>query len=321
MAITGPASYLSTTDEFLIHWLLANSTLGAGNELLLPGGGTQAALQALRDALGIKVDLLQTRLTAMEVARGEIEILKVALHLRLNQLIEKVRAQHEGSKWERSLPLVPGITDGPGNFTPPLDVAGSVWLLINADATVPDITLLGAYTQATFATDIAALKTAFTAYIIAKTMADVVREERNDLQDEVYEVLRKYRRNLPTAFAKGHAIVDSLPRLTPEPGSTPDGVIATAVWDAVLQASKITWPASVDANLSAYSIRFCAGPNYSTDNETVLGSVDPAAAREFVTSTGLSDPGNVVSFKVYVITATGNEKGSNTVTVTRPAGP
>ena len=114
--------------------------------------------------------------------------------------------------------------------------------------------------------------------------------------------------------------MDSLPRLTPEPGSTPDGVIATAVWDAVLQAVKITWTASADANLSAYQIRFCAGPNYSTDNETVLGSVDPAAAREFVTSTGLSDPGIVVSFKVYVITSTGNEKGSNTVTVTRPRG-
>ncbi|MBC8115369.1 MAG: hypothetical protein H7062_13380 [Candidatus Saccharimonas sp.] len=318
MAITGPASYLSTTDEFLIHWLLANSALGAGNELILPGGGTQAALQALRDALGIKVDLLQTRLTAMEIARGEIEILKVALHLRLNQLIEKVRALHEGSKWERSLPFVPGINDGAGNFTPPLDVANSVWLLINADATVPDITLLGAYTQAIFATDIASLKSAFTEYITAKTMADVVREERNDLQDEIYEILRKYRRNLPTAFATGHAIVDSMPRLTPEPGSTPDGVIASIVWDPVLQAAKITWTASAAANLSAFQIRFCAGPDYSTDNESVIGTVDPTALREFVTIVGLSNPGNVVSFKVYVITLTGNEKGSNTVTVTRP---
>ena len=318
MAITGPASYLSTTDEFLIHWLLANTSLGAGNELVLPGGGTQAALQALRDALGTKVDLLVTRLTEAAVARGEIDLLKVSLHLRLNQLIEKVRALHEGSKWERSLPFVPGITEGQGNFLPPLDVANSVWGMINADTTVPDITLLGGYTRAMFVTDIAALKQAYTDWITAKTMADVAREERNDLQDDVYEMLRKYRRNLPTAFATGHAIVDSMPRLTPEPGSTPEAVIANIVWDPVLQAARITWTASTAANLSAFQIRFCAGPDYSTDDESVIGTVDPSAPREFVTIASLANPGDIASFKVYVITATGNEKGSNTVTITRP---
>ena len=290
MAITGPASYLSTTDEFLIHWLLANTALGAGNELVLPGGGTQAALQALRDALGTKVDLLVTRLTEAAVARGEIDLLKVSLHLRLNQLIEKVRA---------------------------LDVANSVWGMINADTTVPDITLLGGYTRAMFVTDIAALKQAYTDWITAKTMADVAREERNDLQDDVYEMLRKYRRNLPTAFATGHAIVDSMPRLTPEPGSTPEAVIANIVWDPVLQAARITWTASTAANLSAFQIRFCAGPDYSTDDESVIGTVDPSAPREFVTIASLANPGDIASFKVYVITATGNEKGSNTVTITR----
>ena len=53
----------------------------------------------------------------------------------------------------------------------------------------------------------------------------------------------------------------------------------------------------------------------------MIGSLDPSAPREFVSNTGLSNPGNVASFKVYVITSAGNEKGSNTVTVTRPVGP
>ena len=39
MAITGPASYLSTTDEFLIHWLLANTALGRGMNWSCPAGG------------------------------------------------------------------------------------------------------------------------------------------------------------------------------------------------------------------------------------------------------------------------------------------
>jgi hypothetical protein len=38
MPITGPASYLPTTDEFLGHWEVADATLGAGNEIVLPGG-------------------------------------------------------------------------------------------------------------------------------------------------------------------------------------------------------------------------------------------------------------------------------------------
>ena len=318
MAITGPASYLSTTDEFLSHWLSADTTLGAGNELTLPGAVTRAGLQTERDALGVQVVEVQSKLTALEVDRGDIEIRKGALLLRINQFNEKVRALHENSKWARALPLVPGIGEGQSNFATPLDAANSVWQLINADATVTDVTLLGGYTQATFTTDIAALKTAYTAYNTAAAVLSVTREARNDIQDVIYEMLRKYRQTLPTAFAKNHALVESLPRLTPEAGSTPVGVTATATWDLALQAAKLTWTESTDANLSEYQVRFCAGPDYSTDNESVLGNVDPAAPREFVTPAGLSDPGNVASFKVYVSTSTGNEKGSNTVTVTRP---
>ncbi len=313
--------YLATTDEFLSHWLSADTTLGVGNELTLPGGVTRAGLQTQRDALGVQVLEVQSKLTALEVDRGDLEIRKGGLLLRINQFNEKVRALHENSKWARALPLVPGIGEGQSNFVTPLDAANSVWQLINADATVADVTLLGGYIQATFATDVGALKTAYTSYNTAAAVLSVTREERNDIQDVIYDTLRKYRQTLPTAFAKNHALVESLPRLTPEPGSTPDGVTATAVWDVALQAAKLTWTASADANLAEYQIRFCAGPSYSTDNETVLGSVAPAAAREFVTTAGLPNPGDIASFKVYVSTTTGNEKGSNTVTVTRPAGP
>jgi hypothetical protein len=43
------------------------------------------------------------------------------------------------------------------------------------------------------------------------------------------------------------------------------------------------------------------------------------AAREFLTTQGLGAPGAVSVFRVYVVTATGNEKGSNTAQITRPA--
>ena len=73
------------------------------------------------------------------------------------------------------------------------------------------------------------------------------------------------------------------------------------------------------ANLLRYEIRFCAGPNYSSENESVIGTVLAGGLLEFLTDAGLTTPGNVASFKVYVVTKTGNEKGSNTVVITRPA--
>ncbi len=107
-------------------------------------------------------------------------------------------------------------------------------------------------------------------------------------------------------------------RLTPEAGSTPDAVTASIVWEALLQMAKISFTASDNPNLPHDEIRFCAGPNYSSDNESVIGSVQPSELREFLTNSGLTTPGSIASFKVYVVLTTGNEKGSNTVTITRP---
>lgn len=130
-----------------------------------------------------------------------------------------------------------------------------------------------------------------------------------------------YRKKLPTKFPKGHALIDTLPELTPQPGSTPDVVTATFAWDPALGKVRITWSALFGTNIAEIEVRFCAGPSYSTDLEQVIGNVDPAAPREFLSDTGLAAAGDVASFKVYVITDLGNEKGSNTLVVTRPDAP
>jgi hypothetical protein len=318
MPITGPASYLPTTDEFLGHWEVADTTLGAGNEIVLPGGTNRAGLVTLKTTLLAKRAAVQTKLNVQEVARGDIDIKKTDLLLRINQFNDKVRAMFPGSKWERALAKVPSITDAQGNFTAPLDDAAGLWLMINDDPAIPDLTLLGGYARGTFVTDIAALNTAYTTYNTAGSGVKIAIEERNDVQDEIYDILKKYRQALPTFFAKNHALVESLPPLSPEPGSTPNAVSANGSWDAAAGMAKLTWSASSDPNLDHYEIRFCAGPNYSTENEAVSGSVAPNEPREFLTLDGLAASGNVATFKVYVVTATGNEKGSNTATITRP---
>ena len=45
---------------------------------------------------------------------------------------------------------------------------------------------------------------------------------------------------------------------------------------------------------------------------------DSTHPTSLATTVGLENPGDVASFKVFVLLTTGNEAGSNTVTITRP---
>ena len=65
-------------------------------------------------------------------------------------------------------------------------------------------------------------------------------------------------------------------------------------------------------------LRYSPGPKYSVEDETTVATVPAAGPLEFLTTTGLTQPGATALFRNYVITATGNERGSNTVTITRP---
>lgn len=59
------------------------------------------------------------------------------------------------------------------------------------------------------------------------------------------------------------------------------------------------------------------GATYDAATATVIGNV-PAGTTTFNTTAGLAASGDVASFKVFVKLTTGNESGSNTVTITRP---
>gem|GEM_PF-5911969 len=92
-------------------------------------------------------------------------------------------------------------------------------------------------------------------------------------------------------------LVNTLPRSSPEPDSPPDAVVATTSWDAATQQARITCTASTDPNLSYYDIRDCASPDYSTETESVVGSIDPASPLKFLRAAHLINPGNIDSFK------------------------
>ena len=317
MAISGPSSYVPTTDEFIAHWGLADVALGAGNEMVLAGGVNLAGLTAKKGTLVTKRSLLQAKLTELEVVRGEIEIRKQTLLDLFGKFVDRVRSLYPGTKYERALPTAPGINDSLGVFTDPMDAAAALWQLIQDDPALPDILIMGV-TQAQFALQSTELKTAYTTRTTLSVTASVTREERNDLQDEIYAILKNYRQALPTHFATGHAMSDSLPRLTPQPGSTPDAVTANGTWDAAQNKARLTFTLSEATDFDAYELRMTPGPDYSAEDDVVVASSTDIQSLEFLTDAGPSVSGVTASYKVYVKTTTGNEIGSNTVVLTRP---
>ena len=321
MPIQGPASFLPTTDEFSAHWNLVNIALAPG-ALVLPAGTTRANLETQRTNLAALHAAVQAAINDVETGRADLEDRKGALHTRLTQFNEKARAYLGSTTLARAVPKVPTLSEGQGAWLPAFDDMENLWTRANALTPVggftPPLLLLGAYPLATFSADLVLLRTAYKTITAREVDLRVKRGERQDLEDVIYPILRSYREAMPTFFAAGHALVVALPRLTPEPGSTPDGVILTGVWDAPTTQGKLTWTENAVADVDHYEVRSSPGATYSAADETVLGSVDKEAAREFFTAQGLGAPGAESVFKVYVVTATGNEKGSNVVKITRP---
>lgn len=323
MPISGPSSYLPTIEQFVAHWTLANATLGAGNEIVLVPGivvGDLVArgedLKQLRDGV---TDKTLDRALAREALNGQLGLMQT----RLVEFNDRVRADLPQSTFVRVLPLAFQVGDAENIVREALRQMRGLWIKVNAYAPVPPglilpYTLRDGYALAQFEGDMESLRLAYRALTEADLALRLAREERNDLQDVIYEVLKKYRLKLPTAVPINSALADSLPALTPAPGHTPEAVAAQAAWVAAQLQAKITWTGSKDADLAHYEVRGVPGDSYHSDDETVLATIMPDAAREFFTDFALSQPGITAGFKVYVVLNSGNERGSNPVYLTRP---
>lgn len=328
MPISGPSSYSPTLNQFVPHWEAVNTALSVGGPLVLrnPSGTSPATLNRANlvtmrtDLTGLHTEI-QGQINTVELAAAELRTMKDDLHLRAGQFNDKVRGPLGNTPFAAALPPLPTPTDGMGVFIPPLDDIATLWTKLNAAAGIsgftPPLLLLGAYPLADFGTALASLKVQFE--VVAKEELGVTLKigERNALQDLIYPVLKAYRQTVPTYFAANSSLISSLPRLTPEPGSTPDAVLANGVWNAPTSQGKLTFDASTAPDVEEYEVRWCPGPTYNSANEVVLGNIAKDAPREFFTSQGLGAIDDESVFKIYVKTTTGNERGSNTVKIKR----
>ena len=65
-------------------------------------------------------------------------------------------------------------------------------------------------------------------------------------------------------------------------------------------------------------VRSTPGPDYAAEDESTVASIPPGGPLAYTSSAGFGQPGNAVSYKVYIRLTTANEAGSDAVTVTRP---
>ena len=320
MTISGPSSYSPTISLFLTHWDEVNTELGAGGPLVLPNGGTRATLSGWHDDLVAFAASIQGNINDQEIARGSINLARAALLERLGEFNRKVRGFLAKAPYANALPDIPSENAGEAKILAPLDDCSSLWAKINA-ATIPNFTgpllMPDGYPVAAFDTQLGTLKTNYDTYSAAAQTLRIERQKRNAVQDLAYAAMRNYRAAVLGSFTPDHALVASLPALSPAPGSTPDSMNASGQWDEASLEAVITWDGSDDPNLDHYEVRMTPGPTYDSSNFTTIGSEQPGTT-ELRTTEGLANSGDVASFKVYVVLTTGNEAGSNTVTITRP---
>lgn len=322
MPFSGPSSYLSTIDEFLGHWTDVDAALAAGGEnpLVLTGGYDQADLQTDRTDLAAFMTDLEGFINVHEGHRTSRFNQQPLIKERKRQLGSVIRGTFSDSVYVGQIPPLVQDNASPGKWTISCDDFAHLWTTFNAAPPagfVPPLLLSGGYTLAMFNTDIAALKTTYTAYVTSSQDVDRALKDRDDLYLKIRDRLVNYRIAVEGRFPAGHPLILSIPRLVPLPGHTPDPVVLSGVWNPGTEMADLSWTASADADLAGYSVRRSGSDPYNSNTEQVVQSVGPGVLA-LSTNEGLVLDGAVMRFKVYVILDTGNEAGSNAVEINKP---
>ncbi len=353
MSYTGPSSVVPLVDAYLLHWLGLNATFPPPSFFSVVLEGTTVAkvrndlvtlrnmYNAVQSAPGTGAVLPPTlpQYPSIQTLRNNEENAREA-GSRSRELVteligafnRKVRGALAHTTFPNSLPDKPSNNDGMGRIIAAADDLVQIWTSVNGLAAGPLFTppLTVAVTVAGSATPVPlpladglvrvnGLKTAAGDIAAAENGLAAMRAHRDKIwEQEIRPLLLAYAAKVRGDFPEGNAFVVSLPRIYPAPGSTPDPVSATGAWNAATSEADYTWSASTDPDLERYVVRQSPGATYDADAATTLGSVLPGEALAFSTNAGLGSTGDVSSVKIYVVLTTGNERGSNTVTVVRP---
>jgi len=282
----------------------------------------------LRADFGTDLAELQTAITnqedldnAISLATANRDNQRANLRARVMEFRDRVKLDLKGTGYERGLPDTPHPTASEQKLLKAADDTASLWTRIDAETAIggftPPLLMRGNYTLAAFIADLATMRTYFGDVRQAENDARLARKNRDVLLDPLRERMVQYRAVIEVEYGVGHPFVQSLPDVYDSAGSTPDAVTASGQWDEMSMQAMLTWTPSTNPNLVEYEVRMTPAATYDSNNASTIGNLTPGF-EQFETMEGLANPGDVASYKVYVLLSTGNEAGSNTVTITRP---
>lgn len=239
---------------------------------------------------------------------------------RMKALAAYIRGPLMDSVYVGQIPKLVQRTSSSGLWIKAMDDHQHIWTTINASPPAgftPPLILPSGHTVAQFGTLVSTLKTTFTSLTQADQDMDREHDERDQIYLRIRDELATYRATVTGLFEDNDPMVVSIPRLVPLPGHTPDPVVLSGVWNAATSKADLAWTASDDPDLASYSIRRSGATPYDASTETVVDTVLPDVLA-LSTNSGLTVSGSSMGYKVYVVLSTGNERGSNAVSVTYP---
>lgn len=312
-------------DDFIGHWEACNEVLGTQPFIpAVPGkpGTTFVAFEALRaSVLGAQTEV-QAHLNTLETARTSIHQQKQLLMVVLTDFLGVLDGYYQGTSFYGARPVMPNLGDGQDRFTKQMIDAMTLWEDINAAPAPAGVTLpvelASGMSQGAFASTISQLQFSYLAAAKADRRLKTVRTARSLIEDDACAVMKAYRAAAPQKLSQHPALAATIPRLTPEPGHTPDAVQASATYVAP-STSHVVHSASADADLDYYELEGTNGEEWNEEDAVNLGRHNAAEANEFTVAFGLTQPDTAVALKVYVVLKTGRRAGSAVIVVRRLA--
>lgn len=219
MAITNVGSWLPAIDEAITHWSAVNAFLAPG-ELVLSANYKLSVLQADRTALAARLADVQDKLNDRTIASADRDIKRSTMREHLLQFKACVRGHLPRSRYLVSLPDLPHLGAAPGAWYTVMDEVSNLWEAINANSPpvpgfTPPLVLGGPYPIATYLTEKAALEAAFTLVATAEQNLQQSRVLRDEIFEVIYRKLLEYRQAVVGGLPTGHALLASIPRITP----------------------------------------------------------------------------------------------------------
>ncbi len=315
-----PQTYVATSDELIAHWTRANVT-AAGTPIKLKGNYFLADFTIDRNNLSEKIAQVRAVLLSRQMSAGLRDQQKTTIREYLIRFRGAVTNALMDTPYANNLPTLPVFATDETRYKEPFLAMAERWRAINAlggsvaDFTAP-LTIGDGIRLEDYELALADLESSYRAVGSADAALDTLRSERNALLEPLKKRMQQYKAALIDRFGKDHALVKSLPALSPTPGATPPPVALSGSFDAARGKAVLSWGASAAADLDHYEVRTTGELPYRAEDEAVVASV-PATQLSLETDEGLIVSNATANFKVYVVTRTNHERGSNAVKIKR----